>query len=248
MKEEKIKKIVKNKYGEIAKESSSCCSNSFNNLDNNDLAESIGYSGEEINNFSDANLGLGCGNPTSFGYIKNGDVVLDLGSGAGFDCFIAAKKVGKTGKVIGVDMTPEMIKKAQENAKKYGFNNVEFRKGDIDKLPVENNSIDIIISNCVINLTPDKLKVFEESYRVLKKEGKMFVSDIVLLKDLTEEQRNDEELITCCVGGALLKEDYLSIIKESGFIIKTINENKDISKKQYQGLPLESLTVELIKK
>jgi ArsR family transcriptional regulator len=248
MKEEKIKKIVKNKYSEIAKESSSCCSNSCSNLNNADIAKSIGYSGEEIKNFSDSNLGLGCGNPTSFGNIKNGDVVLDLGSGAGFDCFIAAKKVGKTGKVIGVDMTPDMIKKAQENAIKYGFNNVEFRQGDIDKLHVENDSIDIIISNCVINLTPDKLKVFKESYRVLKKEGKMFVSDIVLLKDLTEEQRNDEELIACCIGGALLKEDYLAIIKESGFKIKSIDEDKDISKKQYQVLPLESLSVELIKK
>jgi len=248
MKDEKIKKIVKKKYGEIAKKSSdgsasSCCSSN-----NQDIAKSIGYSEDEIATFSDSNLGLGCGNPIAFGEIKNGDVVLDLGSGAGFDCFIAAKKVGNSGKVIGVDMTQNMIKKAKDNAKKYGFNNVEFRHGDIDNLPVDNDSIDIIISNCVINLTPDKLQVFKESYRVLKEYGKMYVSDIVLLENLSEEQRNDEELIACCVGGALLKEDYLSIIKKSGFKIKSMKEDKDISKKQYQGLPLESLSVELIKK
>ncbi|GAG82619.1 unnamed protein product, partial [marine sediment metagenome] len=207
----------------------------------------IGYSDDEINNFSDANLGLGCGNPTAFGEIRNGDVVLDLGSGAGFDCFIAAKKVGDLGKVIGVDMTLNMIKKAEDNAKKYGFNNVEFRIGDIDNLPVENNSIDVIISNCVINLTPDKLKVFMEAYRVLKDNGRMFVSDIVLLENLSEEQRNDEELIASCVGGALLKDEYLQIIKKAGFNIKSIKEDKDISKKQYQGLPLESLSIEIIK-
>jgi len=141
-----------------------------------------------------------------------------------------------------------MIKKSKDNAKKYGFKNIEFRHGDIDSLPVDNDSIDVIISNCVINLSPDKLKVFKESYRVLKEKGRMFVSDIVLLENLTEEQRNDEELITCCVGRALLKEDYLKIIKKSGFYIKSIKEDKDISKKQYLGLPLESLSVELIKK
>ncbi len=248
MKDEKIKKIVKKKYGEIAQNTCGCNNSPCCSLNDQNIAKSIGYSDDEINNFSDANLGLGCGNPTAFGEIRNGDVVLDLGSGAGFDCFIAAKKVGDLGKVIGVDMTLNMIKKAEDNAKKYGFNNVEFRIGDIDNLPVENNSIDVIISNCVINLTPDKLKVFMEAYRVLKDNGRMFVSDIVLLENLSEEQRNDEELIACCVGGALLKKEYLKIIKKSGFKIKSIKEDKDISKRQYQGLPLESLSVELIKK
>jgi ArsR family transcriptional regulator len=247
MKDEKIKRIVKKKYSEIAQKSCNCNPNSCCSIEEEDIAKLIGYSDDEINNFSDANLGLGCGNPVAFGEIKKGDIVLDLGSGAGFDCFIAARKVGDSGKVIGIDMTPNMIKKAKENAKKYGFKNVDFRYGDIDNLPIRNNSIDIIISNCVINLTPDKLKVFEEAYRVLKKEGKMFVSDIVLLKNLTEEQRNNEELITSCVGGALLKEKYLDIIKKAGFTIKSLKEDKDISKKQYQGLPIESLNVKLIK-
>ena len=247
MKDEKIKKIVKKKYGEIAQNTCGCNNSPCCSLNDQNIAKSIGYSDDEINNFSDANLGLGCGNPTAFGEIKNGDVVLDLGSGAGFDCFIAAKKVGNLGKVIGVDMTPNMIKKAKDNAKKYGFNNVEFRLGDIDNLPVDNDSIDIIISNCVINLTPDKLKVFKEGYRVLKEHGRMFVSDIVLLENLTEKQRNDEELIASCVGGALLKDEYLQIIKKAGLKIKSINEDKDISKKQYQGLPLESLSIEIIK-
>jgi ArsR family transcriptional regulator len=246
MKNEKMKKIVKSKYDEIAKKSTGCCGSSSESY-NIDIAKSIGYSDDEINNYSGSNLGLGCGNPTALGEIKSGDVVLDLGSGAGFDCFLAARKVGTSGKVIGVDMTETMIKKADDNAKKYGFENVEFRCGDIDNLPIENNSIDVIISNCVINLTPDKLKVFKEAYRVLKKNGKMFVSDIVLLESLTEEQRNDEDLIASCVGGAILKEEYIYVIKKSGFKIKSIEENKKISKIQYQGLPLESLSVELSK-
>jgi arsenite methyltransferase len=248
MKNEKIKKIVKRKYDEIAKKSSegprcSCCSSY-----DLDIAKSIGYSEDEINNYSESNLGLGCGNPTALGEIKSCDVVLDLGSGAGFDCFLAARKVGNSGKVIGVDMTEKMIIKAENNAKRYGFKNVEFRYGDIDNLPVDNNSIDVIISNCVINLTPDKLKAFKEAFRVLKETGRMFVSDIVLLENLTEEQRNDEDLIASCVGGALLKEDYIKIIKKSGFKIKSFKENKKISKILYQGLPLESFSVQLRKK
>jgi len=169
---------------------------------------------------------------------------LDLGSGAGFDCFLVAKKVGTEGKVIGVDITEEMIIKAEANAVKLGYQNVEFRLGDIEKLPVEDRSVDVIISNCVINLAPDKLKVFKEAYRVLKTGGRIFLSDIVLLDDLSPEQRNNKELIAGCVGGALLKDDYLEIIKSAGFKVKILTEDKDISKKQYQGLPLESLKVE----
>ena len=195
----------------------------------------------------EANLGLGCGNPTAFSKIREGDIVLDLGSGAGFDCFLAAKKVGDSGKVIGVDMTEEMIGKSKGIAKKYGFNNVEFRLGDIDDLPVDDNSVDIVISNCVINLAPDKLKVFKEAYRVLKDNGKMYVSDIVLLEDLTEEQRKNEELIAGCVGIALLKDDYLKIVSDAGFNYRILSEDKEISKKQYQGIQLESLKVEASK-
>ena len=174
-------------------------------------------------------------------------MVLDLGSGAGFDAFLAVKKVGDTGRVIGVDMTEEMIDRAKGLADKYGYKKVEFRLGDIKNLPVENESIDIIISNCVINLAPDKLRVFKEAYRVLKMTGKAYVSDIVLLGKLTEEQRRDEELIAGCVGGALLKEDYLKAITDAGFKFRILDEDKEISKRQYQGINLESLKVELYK-
>lgn len=244
MKEKDVKKIVKESYSKIAnKQKCNCC----NKLDEIDLALSIGYSDEEINTVSEANLGLGCGNPVALANIKRGDIVLDLGSGAGFDSFLAAKKVGNSGKIIGVDMTEDMIDKANKLVKKYNFKNVEFRLGDIEKLPIDDKSVDIIISNCVINLAPDKLKVFKEAYRVLKPKGKMYVSDIVLLDELTEEQRNNEELIAGCVGGALLKGEYLKIIKKAGFYYNILDEDKKISKRQYQGINLESLKVELIK-
>jgi ArsR family transcriptional regulator len=242
-----VKKIVKESYSKIAKKNSCSCSCNNTNLDSIKIAKSIGYSDEEIQMASEANLGLGCGNPIALANIREGDVVLDLGSGAGFDSFLAAKKVGYSGKVIGVDMTKEMISKARNLADKYGFKNVEFRLGDIEKLPVENESIDVIISNCVINLAPDKLKVFKEAYRVLKKNGKMYVSDIVLLEELTNAQRSDEKLIAGCVGGALLKSDYLKTIEEAGFKYKILHEDKEISISQYNGINLESLKVEIYK-
>ncbi|MFH1565560.1 MAG: arsenite methyltransferase [bacterium] len=248
MENNKIKQIVKKHYGKIATGGGCCntCGCGSEN-DNERIAKSIGYSDEEIKSVSGANLGLGCGNPTGMGEIKEGDIVLDLGSGAGFDCFLAAKKVGEAGKVIGVDMTKEMIDKSQANAKKYGYKNVEFRLGDIEKLPVDDATIDVVISNCVINLVQNKSNVFKEVCRVLKKGGKMYVSDIVLLKNLSEDQRNDEKLIAGCVGGALLKEDYLKTIKDSGFEVKILSEDKDISKRQYQGVLLESLKIEATK-
>jgi len=245
MKKNKIKKIVKNFYGKIAAGKSCGCSCGCDSkTDNEKISKSIGYSVREIKSVADANLGLGCGNPVAMGKIKEGDVVLDLGSGAGFDCFLAAKKVGNSGRVIGVDMTEEMIGKARANAEKYGYKNVEFRLGDIEHLPVHDDSIDIVISNCVINLAPDKAKVFGEAYRVLKTGGRMYVSDIVLLKKLSLAQRSNEELIAGCVGGALLKNDYLKLIKNAGFKVKILSEDKDISKRQYQGAALESLKVE----
>lgn len=213
----------------------------------NRLQKVLGYSDQEVETASDANLGLGCGNPTGMGNIKKGDIVLDLGPGAGFDCFLAAKKVGGSGKVIGVDMTQEMIDRARQNANKYNYDNVEFRLGDIEKLPVNDNSIDVIISNCVINLAPDKSKVFKEARRVLKKGGRMYISDIVLLKNLSEEQKNDEGLITGCVGGALLKDDYLNIVKKSGFEVNILSEDTNINKVYLQGMPIESLKIEAIK-
>lgn len=195
----------------------------------------------------EANLGLGCGNPLAFGKIKEGDVVLDLGSGAGIDAILAAQKVGSKGKVIGVDMTEEMVGKAKENAKKQNITNVEFLLGEIEKLPLKDNSVDTIITNCVINLTPDKAKTFSEAYRVLKQGGKIYLSDIVLLEELTEEQRSNKQLISGCVAGALLRDDYLSKIRRAGFNVHVLYENTGISKQQYNGIPLESIMVELTK-
>jgi arsenite methyltransferase len=244
MEKNKVKQIVKKHYSKVATGNSCCNRCSCHDTDSVQISKSIGYSDQEIKSFGEANLGLGCGNPTAMGKIKEGDIVLDLGSGAGFDCFIAAKKVGNSGKVIGIDMTQEMIDKAKTNAKKYGYKNVEFKLGDIEKLPVDDNSIDMAISNCVINLVPDKSQVFKEVYRTLKKGGRMYVSDIVLLKNLTEAQRNNDELIAGCVASALLKDEYLKIIEDAGFKVKILSEDKDISKRQYQEMPLESLKIE----
>lgn len=244
MRKNSIKKIVKDRYKEIAISGTSCgcgCNSAKN------ISKSIGYSEEELKIVGEANLGLGCGNPLAHGKIKEGDIVLDLGSGAGIDAILAAKKVGIKGKVIGVDMTQEMVDRAKENAKKQKITNVEFLLGEIENLPLKDNSVDTIITNCVINLTPDKVKTFSEAYRVLKPGGKIYLSDIVLLKELSDEQRNDKDLISGCVAGALLKDDYLDKIKKAGFRVRVLYENKEISKEQYNGIALESLMVELIK-
>ncbi len=249
MQDEKIKEVVKKSYAKIANNSGCGCScNCGTYSDNGQIAKSIGYSDQEIDVASEANLGLGCGNPVAMGKIKEGNIVLDLGSGAGFDCFLASKRVGKTGKVIGVDMTEEMIKKAKAIAEKNDYKNVEFRLGEIENLPIDDSSIDVAISNCVINLVPDKEKAFREIYRVLKKDGKIYLSDIVLLDNIADELKSDEELLAGCVGGALLRDEYLEIIKKAGFEVKILSEDKDISKRQYQGIPLESLKIEAIKK
>lgn len=249
MKKVEIRKIVKETYGKIAKTGCGCSTCGCGIADDKEqIAKGLGYSKQEIAAVPDANLGLGCGNPTALGEIRPGMTVLDLGSGAGFDCFLAARKVGRTGKVIGVDMTAEMIRKANENAKKYGFSNVEFRLGEIEALPVADDSVDVIISNCVINLSPDKQKVFDEAYRVLKAGGKLLVSDIVLLKELSEADRNDKVLIAGCVGGAVLKDRYLKLVGQAGFTVKALSEDKEISKRQYDGFPLESLRMVACKK
>jgi len=237
MNHKEVKKVVKERYAKIASGKHGCGCGS----DNVKTSKEIGYSDEEINHVPEANLGLGCGNPTALAEINGGDVVLDLGSGAGFDAFLAAKKVGRSGKVIGVDMTLAMIKKAKANAKKYGFTNTEFRLGDIEDLPVDDNSIDVIISNCVINLAPDKDMVFSEAYRVLKDDGKIVASDIVLLEELPEEKRKDHDLLCGCVGGALLKENYIAKLKNAGFKVKILHEDRGISNTQYNGINLESL-------
>jgi len=242
------KEKIKDEYSEIAKSSSGCgCGSGCCGDDSKKVSKEIGYSDEEVERGEEANLGLGCGNPVAISAMQKGDTVIDFGSGAGFDCFLAAEKVGKEGRVIGIDMTKEMVEKARKNKKKRGLKNVEFVLAEIEKTSLEDNLADIIISNCVINLAPDKRKVFEETYRLLKSTGEMYISDIVLLEELSEEQKNDDDLLVGCVAGALLKENYLKIIENQGFEVEVLKEDKKISEKQYGGLPIESITLKIVK-
>ncbi|MCX5914664.1 MAG: arsenite methyltransferase, partial [Deltaproteobacteria bacterium] len=205
-----------------AKQGSSCCQPATSccggGRETDVISKSIGYTDQDLKAVPEgANLGLGCGNPLALASLREGETVLDLGSGAGFDCFLAARQVGKSGKVIGVDMTPEMLDKARGNAEKGDFTNVEFRLGEIENLPVADNQVDIVISNCVINLSPAKERVFQEAFRVLKPGGRLMVSDIVLKKDLPEEIKNSVAAYTACVAGAVRKEKYLDSIRAAGF-------------------------------
>jgi len=222
MKEEDIKKIVRDGYATIARQGCGCCGPTSSCCGGTDLSheisQDIGYTEEDINAAPEgANLGLGCGNPVALASLKEGETVLDLGSGAGFDCFLAAQKVGEKGHVIGVDMTPEMVERARENASKGDFSNMEFRLGEIENLPVADNTIDTIISNCVINLAPDKRRVFNEAYRVLKPGGRLMVSDMVLLKELPAFIKNTAAAYIGCLSGAVMKEEYLKSIAAAGF-------------------------------
>src|SRR4030043_2275728 len=233
MDEKNIKKMVRESYGKIAKQNSSCCGPETScgcrvDYKFNKTSKSIGYTDKDMKEVPEgSNLGLGCGNPIALASIKRGEIVLDLGSGAGFDCFLAANKVGPEGKVIGIDMTQEMLDKARENVLKGDYQNVEFRLGEIDNLPVADNYVDLIISNCVINLVPDKKRVFNEAYRVLKPGGRIMISDIVLFKKLRLPNGVIDVLDTCgsCITGAIMKEEYINSIEESGFInVKIIDE------------------------
>lgn len=230
MKEEKIKKLVRNRYAEVAKTDGSCCASSMSCCSaptDAQVSKIIGYSEDEMKSVPEgANLGLGCGNPTAMASLREGERVVDLGSGAGFDCFLAAKKVGKKGKVIGVDMTPEMLEKARLNARKGKYTNVEFRFGEIENLPVVDSSVDVIISNCVINLAPNKKRVFEEAFRVLAPHGRLMVSDIVLLKELPESIQKNVEAYAGCISGAEIKDKYLELIRKAGFQEIRILEEK----------------------
>ena len=222
MKKEDVKKIVIDRYGKIADQGRGCCGPANTCCGSRDAAQmisrGIGYSDDELESVPEgANLGLGCGNPVALASLKEGETVLDLGSGAGFDCFLAASKVGNSGKVIGVDMTPEMVARAKENAQKGDYTNVEFRLGEIENLPVADNSVDIVISNCVINLSPEKKRVFAETFRVLKPGGRIMVSDIVLLKALPDVILNSIEAYASCVSGAMLKDEYSKTIEDAGF-------------------------------
>jgi SAM-dependent methyltransferase len=232
MSNEELKSIVRDKYSDIANQDktvnmSSCCgaggcSTEVYNIMSEDYNSLKGYQ-------SDADLGLGCGLPTQYAGIKPGDMVVDLGSGAGNDCFVARHEVGETGKVIGIDFTPAMIAKARENAEKLGFNNVEFRLGDIEKMPITANVVDVIVSNCVLNLVPDKNAVFKEIFRVLKPGGHFCISDVVLVGDLPEALRHDAEMYAGCVSGAIQKEVYLELIRMNKFENVIIQKEKVIT-------------------
>jgi len=213
MKEEKVHKVVRQRYGKIAKTKTEPCGCGCTST-----SEKIGYTKSELASVPEgADLSLGCGNPVALASLKAGETVIDLGSGGGIDCFLAAKRVGAKGKVIGVDMTAEMLERARTNCKKNNFKNVEFRLGEIENLPVADNTADVIISNCVINLSPDKKRVFLEAFRVLKPKGRLMISDIVLLKDLPEKVKASVLAYVGCVAGADMKENYLGKIKQAGF-------------------------------
>jgi arsenite methyltransferase len=233
MKEEQIKQVVRERYAAVARQdgcgcgSQSSCCGSNSAAAAKDISRQFGYADSDLTSVPEgANLGLGCGNPVALASLKEGETVLDLGSGAGFDCFLAAQRVGPSGRVIGVDMTPEMLDKARGNARRSGCENVEFRMGEIEHLPVADNTVDVIISNCVINLAPDKRQVFREAFRVLRSGGRLLVSDIVLLKELPPEIKDSVDAYARCVSGAALKSDYLRAISAAGFQqVKVVGED-----------------------
>jgi SAM-dependent methyltransferase len=239
MKAEKIKRAVRDNYGKVAKRNQSCSPSERPCCEgvtvSGDTSKRMGYSEEELKTLPEgANLGLGCGNPVAFASLAEGETVLDLGSGPGLDCFLAAQRVGPVGRVIGVDMTSEMVEKARENAKKGEYTNVEFKLGEIEDLPVVDNSVDVILSNCVINLVPDKKKAFSEAFRVLKPGGRLMVSDIVLLNELPDFVKNSVEAYVGCLSGALPKDEYIKTIREAGF--------EDITIVDESAFPLDCMT------
>jgi SAM-dependent methyltransferase len=212
---QELKENVRKAYGKIASTGSGCCGGPAPKADA--FAQGLGYTPEELAAVPDgANLALSCGHPTAIAGLKAGETVLDLGSGAGFDCFVASKKVGPTGKVIGVDMTPEMLEKARENARRGGFGNVEFRRGEIEDLPVDDGTIDAVISNCVINLSTDKKRVFREIARVLKPGGRVMIADMALKRELPPSVREDIKSYVGCVSGAVPVDEYRSLLVEAG--------------------------------
>ncbi len=230
---EQLKQTVKEKYAQISNQSkyqnvTSCCGSGCgcDTVDYSVFAED--YSAVEGYN-QDADLGLGCGLPTEFAHISKGDTVVDLGSGAGNDCFVARRLTGEKGRVIGLDMTEEMVEKAQQNAAKLGYKNVEFIVGDIEEMPIENNTADVVVSNCVFNLVPDKQKAFTETYRILKPGGHFSISDVVISGALPGSLKEDAEMYAGCVSGAINKEKYLSIIKEAGFTNIAVQKEKEIT-------------------
>lgn len=254
MKESEIKEQVKHNYGRIAKKSAgyntSCgCGCSPQSMD--ELSFLMGYTEDELKNIpKESNMGLGCGNPTSLASLRKGETVLDLGSGGGIDAFLAAQKVGETGYVIGVDMTKEMVKKAKDIAQKNGYHNVEFRLGEIENLPVDNDSVNVIISNCVINLSPNKERVFQEAYRVLKPAGRILISDIVTEGNIPKQLQKSISAWVGCVAGAMEKSHYLSTIRNAGFEkVKVVSEKSfTITFSNELKATLTSIQIEAIKR
>lgn len=220
MSDKEIKEEVRKAYTKVAQPTSSCCGSSTKDA----CAKNLGYAVDDLPESMTESF-AGCGNPPALAGLKEGEVVLDLGSGAGLDVFMAARQVGQSGLVIGVDMTPAMIEKAKDNAENLGVKNIDFRLGDIEALPVEDDSVDVIISNCVINLAPDKAKVFQEAFRVLRPGGRMLISDIVLKAPLPQETKDEVAAYTGCIGGAILKEEYLQLMRDAGFTdVRIISE------------------------
>ncbi len=262
MKGNEIHTAVRKRYAEIARTGSTCCGPSCSpeNEQPGDaeraatLSQTMGYTSQELEQVPEgANLGLGCGNPVGMASLEKGQVALDLGSGAGFDCFLAAQQVGEEGRVIGVDMTPEMIDRAQHNAQKGGYGNVEFRLGEIEHLPLADHSVDVVLSNCVINLSPDKQQVFREAFLTLKPGGRLMVSDIVLLKPLPGLIKTCIEAYVACLAGAATRQDYLQGIQSAGFVdIEVVEEtsvpvdlvlNDPLTRKLVKGLKIASKSV-----
>jgi arsenite methyltransferase len=235
VKENDIKRAVRGRYGDIAVRGGSCCGGGSSccgaavgtdGVPQGTAAEALGYTPDQLSSVPEgAELGLGCGNPLALAALRGGETVLDLGCGAGFDCFLAAARVGDNGRVIGVDMTPEMLDRARDNARRGGYGNVEFRLGEIENLPVADASIDLLISNCVINLSVDKARVFREAFRALKPGGRLAISDIVLLGELPAELRASVSAYTGCVAGALPRGEYLELIRKAGF--SDVNVERD---------------------
>ncbi len=259
LKNDKIRQSVRNTYGTIAEAGGAgcgCdCGRGGDNVTEEQVSTALGYSEVDVSSVPEgSNMGLGCGNPQAIASLQPGETVLDLGSGGGFDCFLAAKAVGKSGYVIGVDMTPEMISKARENAAKTDFKNVEFRLGEIEALPAADDSVDVIMSNCVINLSPTKPRVFQEAFRVLKPGGRLAVTDMVATAELPEEVRNDLTLHAGCLAGAAQISEIEASLAKAGFTeisVKPIDETKELLRKWAAGSTVQdivtSATIEAIK-
>ena len=253
---EEIRQAVRDKYGSVAQATDTGCGCSISSCCNpGDVSVALGYSPEQLTAAPEgANMGLGCGNPHAIASLKEGETILDLGSGGGFDCFLAAQAVGETGRVIGVDVTPEMVSKAHQNGASAGFKNIEFRLGEIENLPVADASVDVIISNCVINLSPEKPRVFREALRVLKPGGRLAISDVVATAQLPDEMKKDLALYAGCVAGAASIDELVDMLRKAGFThirIQPKDESREFIRDWAPGMRVEdfvvSATIEAVK-